>query len=519
MKMMFRLLLLVGLFVPAACRPVPEPALTPTAVEPTLVELTPTTGAISVARTPTSTSTQAPTATHTPTPLPAPTSTPAVPVEPFWGVHVNQLSTQPQIALLQQSGARWTRFDRFRWNEIEPQNSEPSGFRWNAADEAGLAQASQAGLEVIAVLLFTPDWAQKYPGVLCGPVAESAFEEYGQYLQALVQRYSQPPYNVRYWELGNEPDIDHRLVPPDSPFGCWGETDDPYYGGEYYGEMLKVVYPLIKQADPQAQVLVGGLVLDCDPVNPPEDPPGSGKLRDCTPSRFLEGVLEAGAGSAFDGVSFHAYDYYYGEAGKYGSPVWHSGWDLNGPVLTPKVRYLRALLTSYGVRDKALFNTEVALLCGRDGREDPCLQQDFLQTKAAYLAQANAAALAEGLRANIWYSLTGWRASELVVMPGLQPQPALEAFVFNVQQLQDAVYLGEVKDYPGVKGYRWQRQDQEIWLLWSRDGETHQIRVEGQVSTMYDLYGEGMVVLEGVSTPVTIGLPPVYLIWRTRTAP
>jgi hypothetical protein len=39
------------------------------------------------------------------------------------------------------------------------------------------------------------------------------------------------------------------------------------FGGEYYGNMLKIVYPAIKSADPQAQVLVGGLLLDCDPVN------------------------------------------------------------------------------------------------------------------------------------------------------------------------------------------------------------------------------------------------------------
>lgn len=508
------ILFIVLLLTLASCRPSPAPLPTLT-----LLAASPTIAPTTAAPTPTATATPAPTATSSPAPQPTPTSTPAAPVAPFWGVHVNRLSEQSQINVLQQVGARWTRFDRFRWNEIEPQNVDPSGYRWNASDEAGLALASQSGLQVIAALLFTPEWAQKYPGVLCGPVAESAFEEYGQYLQALVRRYGQPPFNVRYWELGNEPDIDYRLVPPDSPFGCWGDSEDPYYGGEYYGEMLKVVYPMIKQADPQAQVLVGGLVLDCDPVDPPEDPPGSGKLRDCTSTRFLEGILKTGAGSAFDGVSFHAYDYYYGEAGKYGSSVWRSAWDLTGPVLAPKVRYLRALLSAYEAPDKALFNTEVALLCGRDGTEDPCRQEDFLQTKAAYLAQANAAALAEGLDANIWYSLTGWRASQLVYMPALRPQPALEAFAFNVQQLQDAVYLGEVNEYAGVKGYRWQQQDQEIWLLWSLDGETHEIRLQFKPSSYLDLYGNPLEIPQGEDTAITVGLPPVYLGWQAGAAP
>ncbi len=512
-------LLVALLWMLTSCRPAPAPLPTPTLPAATPTILPPTSTPAAPAPVAPATATPAPTATSTPTPEPTWTSTPAAPVAPFWGVHINRLSDQLQVSVLQQAGARWTRFDRFRWNEIEPQNSEPADFRWNTSDEAGLALAAQSGLQVIAALLFTPAWAQKYPGVLCGPVAENAFEDYGQYLQALVQRYGQPPYNVRYWELGNEPDIDHRLVPPDSPFGCWGEADDPYYGGAYYGEMLKVVYPMIKRADPQAQVLVGGLVLDCDPVDPPEDPPGSGKLRDCTSTRFLEGVLKAGAGNAFDGISFHAYDYYYGEAGKYGSSVWRSAWDLNGPVLTPKVRYLKALLASYGASGKALFNTEVALLCGREGTEEPCRQEDFLQTKAAYLAQANAAALAEGLQANIWYSLTGWRASQLVNLPGLQPQPALNAFAFNVQQLQDAVYLGEVNDYPGVKGYRWRQADREIWLLWSLDGETHEIRLQDRPAAYFDLYGNPLELPDVEDPPITIGLPPVYLIWRTPAAP
>ena len=39
--------------------------------------------------------------------------------------------------------------------------------------------------------------------------------------------------------------------------------NDPYYGGGYYAEMLKIVYPQIKAADPEAQILIGGLLLFC----------------------------------------------------------------------------------------------------------------------------------------------------------------------------------------------------------------------------------------------------------------
>ena len=72
-----------------------------------------------------------------------------------------------------------------------------------------------------------------------------------------VQRYSQPPYNVKYWQIWNEPDVDYRFVPPTSNYGCLADPTDPYYGGGYYAEMLKAIYGPIKQADPQSQVVIG----------------------------------------------------------------------------------------------------------------------------------------------------------------------------------------------------------------------------------------------------------------------
>ncbi|HEX9090337.1 MAG TPA: hypothetical protein VF831_02555, partial [Anaerolineales bacterium] len=156
----------------------------------------------------------------------------------------------------------------------------------------------------------TPDWALK-TGFTCGAVAQDKFPALANFAYDLVKRYSVPPFNVRYWELWNEPDAAGLL-------GCWGDpTDRDYYGGYYYGQMIKAVYPSIKLADPQAQVLVGGLLLDCNPdPNFPQPPP-----KDCTPSKFLKGILESGAGPYFEGVSFHAYDYYSG-TGTYWNPNW-----------------------------------------------------------------------------------------------------------------------------------------------------------------------------------------------------
>jgi len=52
-------------------------------------------------------------------------------------------------------------------------------------------------------------------------------QAFTSFIEDVVRRYSIPPYNVQYWEIGNEPDIAPEQLPSDMPFGCWGKTGDP----------------------------------------------------------------------------------------------------------------------------------------------------------------------------------------------------------------------------------------------------------------------------------------------------
>jgi hypothetical protein len=330
----------------AGCAPAPAPPLPPT--QPA---------------SPTSTASLTPTAppSSTPTPSPSPTFTPTrtpkplLPAERITGIEVDRIN-ESALNWLQGANAYWTRRNALLWSKVEPEE----GVRdWSAVEdlEIELIQASGYRKQVILIVRSTPPWAQKLEGYFCGPVRPEKLPAFAAFMHDVVARYSQPPYNVKFWELGNEPDVDPSLVPPDNLFGCWGDQNDPYYGGEYYAEMLKQVYPAIKAADPNAQVLVGGLAMDCDPLNPPEG-------KDCTPSRFLEGVLRNWGGDAFDGVSFHNYDLYTAPF-DYANPNWNASRDLNGPVLIRKAHYLYNLLTAFGHADKYLMNTESGLLCGQ----------------------------------------------------------------------------------------------------------------------------------------------------------
>jgi hypothetical protein len=461
--------------------------------------------------------TQAPVASPTPaapTSQPAPTEASPSPevtqqastqaVAPVVGVEMHHISVEGGLSQVKEMGAHWIRRNALLWSEVEPQLGARN---WEAVAglETELRNAAEQGLETILIVRSTPAWAQKNPGVSCGPVSQGMLPAFAIFMQDLVERYSAAPYNVKYYELGNEPDIDPSLVKPDNIFGCWGDLNAPYYGGQYYADMLKAVYPQVKAANPDAQVVIGGLLLDCDPTNPPESPAGSGQYADCTPARFLEGILENGGGDFFDVVSFHAYDYYIGSLGRYGNLGWHSKSNTTGPVLIEKTGYLRNLLAAHGYPDKGLINSESAVLCS--GEEAKCVEETFEESKSIYVAQAYASARAEGLLANIWYSIRGWRFSGLVNQQG-EPLPAAAAMKFSASQLNQAVFEAQLSQFPGLMGYAYQRDGARLWILWALEAD-QTIDLGSVPAQMYDIYGNEIPT----SQQITVGVEPVYILW------
>jgi len=396
------------------------------------------------------------------------------------------------LDLALEAGVHWLRLAAFHWDQIEPVYTDPPTYRWDRVDEAGLRQAAEAGLEVIAIVQFTPEWAQQIPGVACGPIREESLPAFARFLQALVARYGPPPYNVRYWELGNEPDVAPDLVPPRAVFGCWGDGEDEYYGGRYYARMLQLAYPAIKAADPQAQVLIGGLLLDR---------PAGGQ--DSSP-RFLEGILQAGGGDYFDGVSFHAYSYYGGRPGLMGNPNWP-----DSPTVMPaKVAFLRDLLARYGYTDRLLFNTEAALLCRQ-------ASADCLDMQAAYLPRVYAEALALGLTGQVYYAWINenWNHTGLLLPDpagqSLTPRPAYHAYKAAAAFLTAVWYEGQAAGYPpGIEGYTFRRDNGRgfLDLLWSADGTARDLPLPPGAAA-FDPYGRPIAA----SRTITLDYRPVYV--------
>jgi hypothetical protein len=437
----------------------------------------------------------------TPTPSPDVMHPPSPPESPIQGVEIHRNSS---LELVTQSGAHWLRRNALLWSEIEPEEGLRDWATQSILEEELIA-AAELGHEVILIVRSTPSWAQKIPGYYCGPIAEDKLSSFAEFINDAVARYSTPPFNVKYWEFWNEPDVAHELVPPDMVFGCWGDSQDPYYGGGYYAEMLKTVYPLVKASHPDAQVVVGGLLLDCNPVNPPETEPGSGEFRSCLSSQFLEGVLMNDGGDSFDGVSFHAYDYFAFEHGKYANLGWNSTWDSTGPVLAAKTNYLRNLLSEHGYVDKFLMNTEVALICGSTGREPECQTEDFEMTKAMYVIQSYTSALAEGLTANIWYSITGWRGSGLIRDGELLP--AFETYQVVAEMLSDQAFVQRLDLFSDVAGYELYRDGVVTWVLWALSDEPKMVTLPREPRAIFDAFG---IPLER-SREIVLTASPVFV--------
>ncbi|MBU4352880.1 MAG: cellulase family glycosylhydrolase [Nanoarchaeota archaeon] len=414
---------------------------------------------------------------------------------------MEQITPGDTLNQVAQAGTYWVRsHSAVSWAAVEPVEGERN---WNALaglDEE-LRNITDKGMQTILSVRVTPSWAQQVAGYSCGPIKPEKLGAFASFVHDLVARYSVPPYNVKYWEIWNEPDIDYHLVEPTSAWGCWGDQSDDYYGGGYYAEMLKATYPQIKAADPQAQVLIGGLLLDCDPR------PGAGCAtvgNSNLPPKFLEGILRNNGAPYFDGVSFHSYDYYQGQRGQYDSPGWQSAWNTTGPVLVAKTQFIQSLLSQYGVSGKFLMNTEVAILCDSYSNDST-----FETTKAYFVTQAYAAAIAQGLRANLWYSVLGWRNSGLL-NSDLSPRPAYTAFQFARNELRDAAWVRHITEYTGVTGYEFQRSDRRIWVLWSLDGNTHSVNLSAAPLAAWDALGNSVPP----AASMDIDLNPFYLEWN-----
>jgi hypothetical protein len=117
--------------------------------------------------------------------------------------------------------------------------------------------------------------------------------------------------------------------------------------------------------------------------------------------------------------------------------------------------------------------------------------------------------MAEGLVANIWFSLMGWRGSGLVNVD-LSPNLAYQAYKFASDELGTARFVQSISTYPGVIGQSFQREGTAIWVLWSADGAPHAVELPITPTAIYSNKGE----IQSVSSTLELTSQPMYVFWE-----
>lgn len=194
-------------------------------------------------------------------------------------------------ATARNAGVQWTR-EEITWDLVEPQNNQFKTFY-----DSGMKLAADNGLNIIGMLLTTPQWARDgacSSNYWCPP---ADVNEYAQFAAWIVERYDadgvqDAPGSPRIaaWEIWNEPNA----------AATWPSLGSDAATRARYGNMLVAAYRAIKAADPTAIVLTGGVyVYDgsyCVPSN-------------CDGLLFFDRVFQQvpAAKSAFDVLAIHPY--------------------------------------------------------------------------------------------------------------------------------------------------------------------------------------------------------------------
>ncbi len=166
-------------------------------------------------------------------------------------------------------GFRWDRPHPgpFIWGKIEP----VKGFYDFSETDLYVKKAQELGIRVMATIWPYAEWDQEYWRQQPGWQASQGFEEllpesrykphdmeaYKAFVRALVERYDGDGVNdmpgllqpIKHWEVINEPEM-----------GLKGENLNFFKGTPAdYLEVVKATYEAVKEADPEAKILNGGI--------------------------------------------------------------------------------------------------------------------------------------------------------------------------------------------------------------------------------------------------------------------
>jgi hypothetical protein len=236
-----------------------------------------------------------------------------------------------ELSQIKNMGFTEVRFD-LNWSTVQPRNGNT--YTWTTTD-AVMQEVKNSGLTSIVTLDRTPGWARPANcrhSIFCAPSRPSDFAKFAS---AVVKRYQ--GYGVSAWEIWNEPNI----------INFWKPAPNPYE----YTQLLKASYLAIKQQDPNATVLVGGLSGNAYNIN-------SSYIDART---FLNQLYSDNAKDYFNGVAYHPYTSL--RLPQDVTP--YNGW----PKMYKTNPSLRSIMVAHGDQSKDIWLTEFGVPTNGPGTE------------------------------------------------------------------------------------------------------------------------------------------------------
>ncbi|RJQ32853.1 MAG: glycosyl hydrolase family protein [Actinobacteria bacterium] len=225
-------------------------------------------------------------------------------------------------------GVKWIRHD-FDWNVIQSTNS--TTYNWSSYDRLVTA-VNQRNMKLLPILTYTPGWARRADASSSMFSAPANNDQFATFAKTTVTHYA--AMGIRDWEVWNEPNITNFWQPAPNVAA--------------YTDLLKKAYVGIKQADPNATVVSGGLS------------PATTSYGNIAPRDFVSGMYANGVRSYFDVLGHHPYCFPALPSSYYDWSAWSQMSDTSTSI--------RSIMASFGDSDKNIWGTEFG--CPTNGRSD-----------------------------------------------------------------------------------------------------------------------------------------------------
>lgn len=212
----------------------------------------------------------------------------------FFGIVPQTTLTGEDTARMRSGGVETIRVP-IAWSSI--QSSPNGGYEWSGVDQI-VALAARDRLEVLPFFLSTPRWLSRDHRRL--PVDNARQRQaWAAFIGAAVERYGR---GGQFWDEHGPGSLTPLPAVPIRAWQIWNEENFFYFtrpaSPGRYARLLKITRPAVKQADPRADIVIGGLF-----GNPKQNPPNGMDAVD-----FLDRLYRVrGIKATFDAVALHPY--------------------------------------------------------------------------------------------------------------------------------------------------------------------------------------------------------------------